>query len=201
MSNLTTRKIVLGMLMTLVLTVGVLGSADALTFGNHTTSDGDLRTLFLNQNFTIRVPVTLKSPERKTSHKDYKQIPAASVSPDTVLNEKNKTAYYDDDYDTSASPPTGTSGYDSESPQVTYDDAHNYDQEFITIRVTDNANIKKVGSYNVPSTLARILPMYESTHNMYDGVENYQRLSGSLTLTLEPTGLGPVVISIEDSTA
>ena len=36
---------------------------------------------------------------------------------------------------------------------------------------------------------------------MYDGVENYQRLSGSLTLTLEPTGLGPVVISILDSTA
>ena len=199
MSNLTTRKIVLGMLMTLVLTVGVLGSADALTFGNHTTSDGDLRTLFQNQNFTIRVPVTPKSPERKTSHKDYKQIPAASVSPATVLDKKNKTAYYEDDYDTSVSPPTGTSGYNDET-QVTYDDAHNYDQEFITISVTGNADIKKVGSYNVPRTLATTLPMYESTHNLYDGVENYQRLSGSLTLTLEPTGLGPVVISILDST-
>ena len=60
MSNLTTRKIVLGMLMTLVLALGVLGSADALKFGDHTTSDGDLQTVYQNQEFTIRVPVTLE---------------------------------------------------------------------------------------------------------------------------------------------
>ena len=34
MNNLTTRKIVLGMLMALVLAFGVLGIADALTFRN-----------------------------------------------------------------------------------------------------------------------------------------------------------------------
>ena len=200
MKNLMTRKIVLGMLMTLMLTVGVLGSADALTFGNHTTSDGDLRTLFQNQNFTIRVPVTPKSPERISTYKDYKQTPAASVTPSIVASKKNKNTYYADDYDTSRSPPTGTSGFNGEA-QETYDTVHYYDQEFITISVTGNADIKKVGSYNVPITLATTLPMYESTHDMYDSVENYQRLSGSFTLTLEPTGVGPVVISIADSTA
>ena len=59
MNNLTTRKIVLGTLMVLVLAFGVLGNADALKFRNHTSNDGDLRTVFQNQEFTIRVPVTL----------------------------------------------------------------------------------------------------------------------------------------------
>ena len=43
MNNLTTRKIVLGMLMTLVLTLSVQGIADALTFS--TSRTGDLETV------------------------------------------------------------------------------------------------------------------------------------------------------------
>ena len=66
MNNLTTRKIVLGMLMALVLAFSVQGIADALTFGNHSSSDGDLRTVYQNQDFTIRVPVSPKGSERKT---------------------------------------------------------------------------------------------------------------------------------------
>ena len=69
MSNLTTRKIVLGMLMVLVLALGVLGNAEALKFGDHTTSDGDLRTVYQNQDFTIWVPVSPKGPEIKPGWK------------------------------------------------------------------------------------------------------------------------------------
>ena len=44
MNNLTTRKIVLGMLMALVLAFSVQGTADAQTFGHHEKS-GDSSAL------------------------------------------------------------------------------------------------------------------------------------------------------------
>ena len=47
MNNLTTRKIVLGMLMVLVLAFSVQGIADALKFG--TSRTGDLQTALPNQ--------------------------------------------------------------------------------------------------------------------------------------------------------
>ena len=61
MNNLTTRKIVLGLLMTLVLAFGVQGIADALTFRPHTSSDGDLQTVVVNNEFTISFSVSLGS--------------------------------------------------------------------------------------------------------------------------------------------
>ena len=58
MSNLTTRKIVLGMLMTLVLAFSVQGIADALTFS--TSRSGDLATESPTPNdFDIRFSVSL----------------------------------------------------------------------------------------------------------------------------------------------
>ena len=60
MNNLTTRKIVLGMLMTLVLAFSVQGTADALTFKESRT--GDVVTLSPNKKeFTIRFSVNLTS--------------------------------------------------------------------------------------------------------------------------------------------
>ena len=59
MSNLTTRKIVLGLLMALVLAFGVQGIADALTFG--TTRTGDLQTASEQQEFRITFSVSLAS--------------------------------------------------------------------------------------------------------------------------------------------
>ena len=61
MNNLTTRKIVLGMLMALVLAFSVQGTADALKFG--TSRTGDLQTALPNQpnGFKIRFSVTLGS--------------------------------------------------------------------------------------------------------------------------------------------
>ena len=55
MSNLTTRKIVLGMLMTLVLAFSVQGIADALTFRESRT--GDLPTVVVDNEFTISFSV------------------------------------------------------------------------------------------------------------------------------------------------
>ena len=65
MNNLTTRKIVLGMLMTLVLAFSVQGTADALKFG--TSRTGDLQTALPNQQggFKIRFSVTLGSNSTK----------------------------------------------------------------------------------------------------------------------------------------
>ena len=56
MSNLTTRKIVLGLLMVLVLAFSVQGIADALTFG--TSRSGDFNVVLPNQDFTISFQVT-----------------------------------------------------------------------------------------------------------------------------------------------
>ena len=63
MNNLTTRKIVLGMLMALVLAFSVQGIADALTFG--TSRSGDLETKAPNETFTIRFTASPKSPVRR----------------------------------------------------------------------------------------------------------------------------------------
>ena len=59
MNNLTTRKIVLGTLMTLVLAFSVQGIADALTFG--TSRSGDLQTASEQQDFRITFSVSLGS--------------------------------------------------------------------------------------------------------------------------------------------
>ena len=56
MNNLTMRKIVLGMLMTLVLAFSVQGIAEALTFG--TSRTGDLQTVLPNEDFTISFSVS-----------------------------------------------------------------------------------------------------------------------------------------------
>ena len=66
MNNLTTRKIVLGMLMALVLAFSVQGIADALTFS--TSRSGDLVTVsrqsgVYNKVFCFRPKVALKQDE------------------------------------------------------------------------------------------------------------------------------------------
>ena len=61
MNNLTTRKIVLGMLMALVLAFSVQGIADALTFTQPrpgTKKTGDLQTVLPGAEFTISFSLT-----------------------------------------------------------------------------------------------------------------------------------------------
>ena len=77
MNNLTTRKIVLGLLMALVLAFSVQGIADALTFKESRT--GDLQTLLPNDKFTIKFSVEL------TSSKDIfnTETPKQQIAEDT----------------------------------------------------------------------------------------------------------------------
>ena len=60
MNNLTTRRIVLGMLMVLVLALGVQGTADAINKFTKTSST-DNQVVSINQPFTIRFSVGLQS--------------------------------------------------------------------------------------------------------------------------------------------
>ena len=60
-TKLFTRNAFLVMIMSLVLAFSVRGTADALTFREHSTSDGDLQTLFTNEKFTITFSVNLTS--------------------------------------------------------------------------------------------------------------------------------------------
>ena len=82
MNNLTTRKIVLGMLMALVLTFSVQGIADALTFTQPaagTKRTGDLQTLKPGDEFVITFSLTLN--------------PSAEVNTGTQLGNSSITDY------------------------------------------------------------------------------------------------------------
>ena len=117
MSNLTTRKIVLGLLMMLVLAFGVLGNADAVD--RLTRNSGDLQTVTEGRDYQIRFTVGLQSPRRGSAHTNYAQTPSANVDAADVADKTNKTTYYlGDDYDSSTDPVTGERGYQSET-QVT----------------------------------------------------------------------------------
>ena len=197
MSNLTTRKIVLGLLMMLVLAFGVLGNRRCVD--RLTRNSGDLQTVTEGRDYQIRFTVGLQSPRRGSAHTNYAQTPSANVDAADVADKTNKTTYYLDDYDSSTDPVTGERGYQSET-QVTYDTAHDYEQESIAITVSGGA-IKKVASHDVP-TGSTSLSMYERTHNSYSTTSNpHERLSGSVTLTLTaPATAAVVTITIDPMT-
>ena len=192
-----TGNLFIGVLMGLVLALGVQGTADAIS--RLTRSSGDLQTVTAGDDFQIRFTVTLQSPRRGSAYADFAQTPRASVEPDAVARKRNKNTYYEDDY--SPEDPNTARGYQSEG-QVTYDVAHDYEQESIAITVSEGAAIKKVGSNDVPNAEGTTLHMYESTHNMYSTTSNpHQRLSGSVALTLTaPADPAVVTITITPTT-
>ena len=77
MSNLTTRKIVLGTLMVLVLAFSVQGIADALTFG--TSRTGDLQTKLPNEDITISFTVVPGSNTTPIRNDDGKLVSASDT--------------------------------------------------------------------------------------------------------------------------
>ena len=187
MNNLTTRKIVLGMLMTFVMAFGVLGNADAIN--GLTRTSGDLQTVTGGNDYQIRFSVTLQSPSRIPG---YRPVPSRDESdpPVSVSAADRTNMFYDDDPDIDYIHGT--------TARVPYADAHNYDQESIKISVSEGS-IKKVGNYDASGTM---LNMYERTHNTYSTTSNpHQRLSGSVDLTLTaPTTPAVVTIMITPTT-
>ena len=122
MNNLTTRKIVLGMLMALVLAFSVQGIAEALEFKDHTSSDGDLQTILLDTEFTIKFSVSLTSNTTKIYDDDDELIKDGS-DPDPS-HRIDSSGYLvveinDRDYRTIETNPTGTLVVD---PRPTYSD-------------------------------------------------------------------------------
>ena len=194
MKHLTTRKIIC-VLIGFVLALGMQNTADAIS--RLTRSSGDLQTVTAGRDYQIRFTVSLQSPRRGSAYTDHVQTPSADVTDSLVADKRNKTTYYEDDYDPSTDPVTGERGYQSET-QVTYDTAHDYEQEQIAITVSGGA-LKRVGSHDASGTS---LTMYESTHNSYSTTSNpHQRLSGSVALTLTaPTTAAIVTITIDPTT-
>ena len=173
MSNLTTRKIVLGMLMVLVLAFSVQGTADAIS--RFTRGSGDLQLHAPGDDFTISFRVGVQSPSIKAG---FKRVPSKNTE-GAVVTIGADTPYYED---------TGDVGYQGET-QVSYSDAYNYDQEAISIAVT-GATLTKVGTYDVDG----------APHPMSEGGGNAARLtSSSVTLTLTAAA-GTVTITITDTT-
>ena len=111
MRNLTTRKIVLGMLMTLVLAFSVQGIADALTLR---ISSGDLVTVAPNQEFTLRFSVVgLRSP--------------VAVNSNTRRGSAADIEYADGTRTRTATPNPLTSNYtETVDSGYTADDTHYY---------------------------------------------------------------------------
>ena len=188
-TKLFTTNSCLVMMMTLVLALGVQGTAEAIN--RLTRNAGDLQTVTAGDEYQIRFSVTLQSPTRTSTHTNYAPTPEDNVDATAVADKRNKTTYYLDDYDPDND--ATASGYQSEA-QVTYDTAHYYEQESIEITVSGGA-LKKVGSHDASGTS---LMMYESTHNSYSTTSNpHQRLSSSVILTLTaPTTPAVVTIGI-----
>ena len=271
MNNLTTRKIVFGMLMALVLTFSVQGIAEALTFS--TSKTGDLETKAPNEQFTIRFSVSLKgntairsggnlvkdstatggaanaridSSGYLVAEVDGREYRTITANPTGNLVVDPRPTYRDETPGTAGSPDgtyyVDTSGNvvdaDGEAVYVqtgngtkaNNDDPNNpvaadpwrytrakadpndkvddlnryhYNEETIKVDLTGDARIIRVGSRNVNLTATDDLDMYERTHPLYDSAAEHEKLSGSVSLVIEPIGTdgGVITVKVTDNTA
>ena len=105
--------------------------------------------------------------------------------------------------DTTTGARTGTSAL-TPSKQFKVSDAvrYHYNSETIKVALTGNARIIKVGSHNVNIAAGTDLNMYERSHAIYNTAAEHQKLSGSVTLVLQPTGVagGVVTVKVTDET-
>ena len=216
MSNLTTRKIVLGTLMTLVLAFSVQGIADALTFG--TSRTGDLQTVRVNDDFSITFRPDLVGPvdvndsdpskarHRKASTTDIANAPRTDSDPDSITS--NFTVTKDEDYEktndthyyivTTTSSVSNTAGSANVTKTLhtrywaTEAEAYYYNTEQVTIAVTTgDATLKKVGKYDAPSD-----GVLTET-----GKDGRKLLDSSMTLTFTAPSSGmKQIITISDTT-
>ena len=199
MNNLTTRKIVLGMLMTLVLAFSVQGTADAITkFTKSTSTDYQVRSI--NESFTISFSISAQS-----------QISIKNTD-DRLVDESGNTIDSSGypgtwgDHDSNADTPDTfqrTAGAAKLSDSLRY----HYNDEAIGISVTRN------GSTSTDLTLRRSgtsLPLVgdtrvsgaptDATADLYESATNSnRRLSGSLTCVAATHGV--YVITISDITS
>ena len=198
MNNLTTRKIVLGLLVALVLAFSVQGIADALTL-NHVSNGGDLQTVNLGQTFTIRFSVR---PVGGSSLKpDYARIPS-----NLITDTNRDTPYYDEN--------DATAGYqENEDTEVSTAVAHYHNDEAIAIEISGDITIKK-GSTTLTSagdntvtertTDAGRLEPSASTFTLHEAASDNNLRFSSATITLSctapTTGASKATITVRDVT-
>ena len=183
MNNLTTRKIVLGMLVTFVLAFSVQGIAEALTFS--TSRSGDLETEVPDDRFDIRFSVSLKG------NTSIKNTDGNLVNEDGARIDSSGYLLVAD---------TDDSDDDGDSDELIRGDKtadgtrYYYDQEAITITVSD-ANIRKIGSYEFTGT--------KTSHVLTETGSNdtKNRLTSSVTVVLEASAAGEVTVEITDTTS
>ena len=237
MNNLTTRKIVLGMLMALVLAFSVQGIADALEFKDHSSTDGDLRTVLPGDEFTIKFSITPGSNTTKIYNEDddlsdeddnridssgykvfevpngkvYRLSAAADALDNTNVKESDGTysatsgtLYVDtsknvvDDSGAAVYIESGTSpdfryarAKADPDDKVDAADRYYYNEEAVTITVSEGVTIKKVGSRTLNSA---------GPHTLSEMGEDATKLSSSNTLILTATTASTVTITISDAT-
>ena len=207
MNNLTTRKIVLGMLMTLVLAFSVQGTADAITkFTKSTSTDYQVRSI--NEPFTITFSI---STQRSADIKDNQ---------DRLVTENGETQTHIDsdgypgtwgDHDSNADTPH-TFKRTAGAAKVSDSLRKHYNDEAIGISVTRNGTPLS-GSFPTEFTVRRSgtsIPLVETSQvtgtptdtsaSLYESATNSNRqLSGSLTCLA--TTRGVYVITIKDITS
>ena len=234
-------------MLTLVLALGMIGLADALTFS--TSRSGDLETKAPNETFTVTFSVSLKG-NTTIKHSDGELITEPWESSDTpappdsgltgpstltdqyyvdssgyLLNKKDgyrvnsdgaaidssgylldgngKRLKHDHDNDTNT-PDVDHRADEGKREQVKVPNQfrYHYNSEAININLAGPARIIKIGSRTVDIAPGD-LKMYESTHGSYNTAPDHQKLSGSVTLVLEPTGTdgGTVTVKVTDDTA
>ena len=206
MNNLTTRKIVLGLLMTLVLAFSVQGIADALTFG--TTRTGHLQTVFPEETFDISFEVDLVGGQAK-----FSDIRAGNAS-DPGYDLANENTHYRDldgdnyrddgnqkDADTNNDGDIDSAdAADPVEPWMSEDQAYYFNNEAIQIGVSGVTGvvIDRIGSYNFSNINTITL---EEDILRPDGTAKLQ--TGTITVTCfvpKASNAGTVTIAVSDDT-
>ena len=166
-----TRNLWLGVLMTLVLALGVLETADALSFTSQITRTDKQKVSFVypNQTFDLRFTVrkesstAVRSNTKKASQSDINFAKGDSTRPATP---DPLTSNYTQTVDASGYDPTDTHYYTVTTTSadhngsgftltthtrnwVTEDEAYYYNQEAVTIDPGSNISIVSINGYTV----------------------------------------------------
>ena len=189
MNNLTTRKIVLGLLMTLVLAFGVQGTAEALTLRRPSNS-GDLRTVVTDQPLTVRFSVSRQ------------RVPAKDADGNSIYTFDGGASYYSlksgDYYFLSSGlnhPRNPATVAEDSDPIGTRTTVYDYDEEQIQISVTGVLSNVEVNGVSYTQSDTTIVVYAENPA----GTEVSFPSSSTITLTAT-AGAGAYTITVADQT-
>ena len=199
MNNLTTRKIVLGLLMVLVLAFSVQGIADALTLKK---TSGDLVTVSRNQTFTIKFSIDPESRQKARS-----DIVAADSTAISEAESEDTTDINDGSYEDGDTYYYPTLNVDDEVTARTWlneSEAYDYNDEALAISVdqvpSDAADPMFTRSGTVIPLGSDASPSLQERHEVSDRRLPTGTTASSITLMGSSGTAGEYTITIEDVT-